>query len=189
MINVLMEKKNLSKYRLAKMSSIPYATLNDICNHKVQLTKCSAETIYKLAKALDVTMEEILAPVLDMRHSFDWFKSETCHRLKRLSDIDFLIEVLSEDEIRMYYDRKWYAECFYLLAMVDYLSRLNDIALCDRYNDLRKLKLKEPLFPSSILVLAAVSPDRAKVKAEAIRESIPEFIRFNIVESEVHNAV
>lgn len=189
MINAIMEKRAITKYRLAKNSQIPYSTISDICSGKAELAKCSAETIYKLAKELNVTMEELLAPYMKQRCSFDLFKSNICHRVKSLSDIDFLIEVLEKDEIRMYHDRKWYAECLYLLAMVDYLSRLHNIPLCTQYDDLRKLKLKDPLFPSSILVSAAVSKDASEVKARAVKESIPEFIRFNIVESEVRNVI
>lgn len=36
---------------------IPHATLSDICSGKTRLEKCSAETVYKLAKVLNVSME------------------------------------------------------------------------------------------------------------------------------------
>ena len=57
-INEIINEKHLSKYRLAKSSGIPYMTLNDICNGKTGLDKCSAGTVYKLAKVLGVTVEE-----------------------------------------------------------------------------------------------------------------------------------
>lgn len=57
---------------------------------------------------------------MEKRCSFELFKSNVCHRLKEQGDIDFLIETLKEDMIRQYYDKKWYPESFYLLAMVDY---------------------------------------------------------------------
>ncbi len=56
-INDLLEKRGLTKYRLAKQAGIPHATLNDICSGKTKLEKCSAETVYKLAKTLNVSME------------------------------------------------------------------------------------------------------------------------------------
>ena len=34
-----MREKNMTIYRLAKCSGIPYATVNDICNGKAQLEK------------------------------------------------------------------------------------------------------------------------------------------------------
>lgn len=53
----LLAKRGLTKYRLAVRAGIPHTTLNDICSGKTKLEKCSAETVYKLAKALDVSME------------------------------------------------------------------------------------------------------------------------------------
>ena len=47
----------MTKYRLAVQSGIPHATLSDICSGKTRLEKCSAETVYKLAKVLNVSME------------------------------------------------------------------------------------------------------------------------------------
>ena len=53
----LLAKQGMTKYRLAVKAGIPHATLNDICSGKTKLEKCSAETVYKLAKALGVSME------------------------------------------------------------------------------------------------------------------------------------
>ena len=57
LIDDLLKKRGLTKYRLAVQAGIPHATLNDICSGKTKLEKCSAETVYKLAKALNVPME------------------------------------------------------------------------------------------------------------------------------------
>ena len=56
-IDNLLEKRGMTKYRLAIQAGIPHATLNDICSGKTKLEKCSAETVYKLAKTLNVPME------------------------------------------------------------------------------------------------------------------------------------
>lgn len=56
-IEDLLAKRDMTKYRLAVKAGIPHATLNDICSGKTRLEKCSAETVYKLAKALNVSME------------------------------------------------------------------------------------------------------------------------------------
>ena len=56
-IEDLLIKPDMTKYRLAVQAGIPHATLNDICSGKTKLEKCSAETVYKLAKALGVSME------------------------------------------------------------------------------------------------------------------------------------
>lgn len=56
-IEDLLDKINMTKYWLAVEAGVPYATLNDICSGKTKLEKCSAETVYKIANALGVSME------------------------------------------------------------------------------------------------------------------------------------
>ena len=120
-ISEIMQSQNMSQYRLAKDSGIPYMTLNDICSGKTRLEKCSAETVYRLSSALHVSMEDLLKEYLEPRPSFELFKSNVCHRLKELGDINFLIRTIEAP------------------------------------------------------------------KQQARRDAIPEFMRFNIVESEVRN--
>ena len=57
MIEDLLERRKITKYRLAVEAKIPHATLSEICGGKTKLENCSAETVYKLAKALGVSME------------------------------------------------------------------------------------------------------------------------------------
>ena len=72
------------------------------------------------------------------------------------------------------------------LAMVDYLSRENDLPLCDEYSDLRSAKLQKMIFPSGVLALCAAWGND-QPKSESLRDAIPEFLRHNIVEAEVRN--
>lgn len=188
MINEIMKKRNISKYRLSKNSGIPYTTLTDIISGKAQLEKCSAETVYKLSKELNITMEELLSPYFEKRCNFELFKSNVCHHLKELGDIDFMIDTLESNKIREYYNRRWYPESFYLLAMLDYISRINKVPLCEEYSDLRGQSLQDVLYPSSIIA-AAVMADNENAKQKAKADAIPEFMRFNIVECEVRNVI
>ena len=59
-INDLITENGITKYKLAKLSGVPNATLSEICSGKTRIEKCSAETIYKLAKALGVPMEVLM---------------------------------------------------------------------------------------------------------------------------------
>ena len=187
-VNDLMEQYGMTKYRLSQYTHIPYMTINDICNGKTSLGRCNAETVYQIAKAFNVTVEELLEAAKEQRCSFSIFKSNVCHRLKELGDIDFLLQTLSNDDIRRYYEKAWYPECLYLLAMVDYISRLNQISLCSDYDDLRSMKLSEKVYPSGVLALALAEKNDAPKEA-AWKEAIPEFKRFNIVENEVRNVI
>lgn len=187
-IQKLMAEKNMTKYRLSKNSGIPYTTINDICSGRTQLEKCSAETVYKLSKELGVSMEALLEPYLNRRISFEQFKSNVHHQVKEQGDIAFIVETLEQDRIRSYYERQWYPESLYLLAMLDYLSRVNNVPLCEEYNDLRRCKLQETVYPTGILSMSAISGTK-QAKEQSCRAAIPEFMRFNIVESEVRDVI
>lgn len=191
-INELLVQKNITKYRLWKESGVPQATISDICTGKTSIEKCSAETIYRIAKVLDVSMESLIAPAVQRadedrrRPSFELFKSNTCHMVKDMGDIPFIIQLLETNQIRKLYEKKWYPEALYLLAMLDYLSRENNVPICKNYNDIRTAKLQRPVYPSSVVILCKTLKSDAP-KEECYRLAIPEFLRFNIVESEVRN--
>lgn len=120
------------------------------------------------------------------RPPFEQFKSNVCHRVKNMGDIPFMIQLLESNQIRSFYERKWYPEALYLLAMLDYLSRENDVPLCDNYNDIRATKLQRPVYPSSVMVMCEVMNSDVP-KEECLQKAIPEFLRFNIVECDVRN--
>ena len=61
--------KNLTKYQISKLSGIPKSTVLDICSGKSSLSKCTAGTIQQLAKALNCTMEDIMA--FDLSNDYD----------------------------------------------------------------------------------------------------------------------
>ena len=184
LINEKLKEQNMSKYRLSKESGVPQATINDICSGKAELERCAAGTLYRLARALGISVEEILESVpQEYRSTFETFKSNVCHHLKDMGDVDFMINVLETDEIRVLYERHWYPEALYLLAMLDYLSRINDVPICTKYEDIRARKLKKTIYPAGVLITSEVmKSDEPKRKAE--EEAIPEFKRFNIIESD-----
>lgn len=187
-LNDLLAEKKMSKYRLWKQSGVPQATISDICTGKTRIEKCSAETVYRIAKALDIPMEQLVAPAIQPLHrpDFELFKSNTCHRLKELGDVPFIIQLLKSDEIRRRYRQKQYPEALYLLGLLDYLSRLNHVPLCTNYQDIRGAKLRSPLYPSGVVLLCKALNSEAP-KEELLRRAIPEFLQFNIVESEVRD--
>lgn len=184
--NDLLVQKNITKYRLSKISGVPFATISDISTGKAKIEKCSADTLYKLAKPLGVTMEDLIADNMEYRSSFETFKSNVCHMVHYMGDMEFIIDTLESDKIRKLYQKRWYPESLYLLAMVDYLSRENHLPVCTEYDDIRKVRLREPIFPASIIAMSAVSKSEYP-KQDSFDRAIPEFKRFNIVESEVRN--
>ena len=65
----------MTKYRLAKLSRIPRVTFSELCSGKTNIEKCSGETLYKIAKILNVSMESLLddrMTTLEREHSYEY---------------------------------------------------------------------------------------------------------------------
>lgn len=188
LIQEYINNSNQTLYRISKDSEIPYNTLKDLYTGKTKVQKASSETIYKLAKYFHVSMEEMMEPYIHDRCDFSLFKSDVCHQLKNMGDKAFLADVLRKGAIPLFFDRSWYPEAFYVLAMVDYLSRIHKIPIVKDYNKYRCRKLEKPIYP-----LDAVMKDKAagtdKYKKEAYLKAIPEFKKYNLMEPEVRDVV
>ena len=63
-LNIIIRQSGMTKYKVAKLSGVPHATLNDLCSGKSHIEKCSAETLYRIAKALNVSMESLVETVI-----------------------------------------------------------------------------------------------------------------------------
>ncbi len=68
-INELLKEKGMSRYSLSKADGIPWANLSDICSGKIRLTHCNAQTLQKLSGVLDMTIEDILALMVEPSES------------------------------------------------------------------------------------------------------------------------
>ena len=183
-INNLLAKKKMSKNKLSKLSGVPLTTVVDICSGKSDINKCSVETLLKITRVLNTTIESLVS--VDNRTAFETFKSQTCHEVKRMGDIPYIIKTIESNEIREYYDMGWYRECYYLLAMLDYLCRVNELLYCAEYYDIRNKALKNTVYPSGT-VLRSIVAQSDQPKIDSFANAIPEFRRFNIIESDVRN--
>lgn len=59
MLKDFLKQKKISIYKLAGISGIPYSTLNDIVNHKVDIANIRAGIVFKLANILHISMDEL----------------------------------------------------------------------------------------------------------------------------------
>lgn len=59
MLKQFLKQKNLSIYKVAALSGIPYSTLNDIVNNKVDIANIRAGIIFKLSNTLNISMDEL----------------------------------------------------------------------------------------------------------------------------------
>lgn len=116
---------------------------------------------------------------------FDLYKSEVCHFIKTHGDMEFIEYVKKAEAIPKCFASKKYKEGFYLLAMLDYLCRENSIPIAQEFDRYRKNRLKAPLYPKDVLLLATVSDPAAKEKA--LQSAIPEFLKYNIVEGNIRD--
>lgn len=55
------DNKGITRYQLSKISGIAKTTIADICTGRSDIERCFAKTVYKLSKALDCSMEEIMS--------------------------------------------------------------------------------------------------------------------------------
>lgn len=180
----LLNDKNMSVYQCSKISGIPYTTLLEVVNGKTDINKCSAETVYRLAKALNIDMESLLQK--NDIDEFETFKSSIKHSLKEKGDFLFLIETYLNDDIRKCWNNYQKAKALYLLSTVDYLSRINNLPIAEDYNDLRNYVLTKTLL-SEDLRLSKVLNNNLNIEKNALKDSIPEFARFNIVERDLRD--
>ena len=70
-INEIIIQSGMTKYRLAKLSGVPHATLNDLCSGKSHIEKCSGETLYRLAKALKISIETLLESAMEQKIEYE----------------------------------------------------------------------------------------------------------------------
>lgn len=60
MIQTILKERGLSIYWLSKASGVPYTTVSLLCRGKTSPERCDAGTVLRIAKALGVTVEELL---------------------------------------------------------------------------------------------------------------------------------
>ncbi len=59
-LQTMLDRKNITKYHLSKISGVPKTTVIDICSGRSSIDRCSAKTVYQIAQALGCTMEELM---------------------------------------------------------------------------------------------------------------------------------
>ncbi len=68
MIESYLQDAGKTKYRLSKESGVPYSTVSDICSGRTPLNKCSAETVYRLSRAMGVSCDDIIASACERKN-------------------------------------------------------------------------------------------------------------------------
>ncbi len=181
-IKQYLEDNRISIYKVANSALVAYPTVFNIVNGKVDIFNCALGVVKKIADALNLTIDELLT-LCDKNQSFNVFRSEQCHLVNRMGEIDYVIDLLEKKKIDYYWKLTMKTEALYLLAMLDYLSKRNGIPICTEYKEIRKYKLEKTVFPTDTELSEKLLGKDAH--QEALNHAIPEFLDYNIVECEV----
>ena len=148
-------------------------TLYPIIKGQVDIGTCSYFTVAKLARFLGYRPDEIVYE----KEDFQTFRNNLHHRIKS-NELECILEIIESDDVSGYMRHEDYLKALYLVATVDYISRKNDIPLCDKYNSVRNIRLEKPYYVGDSSLFGS---DK--------RTYIDEFLRYNIYEGDLYDAV
>lgn len=195
-LNELMNDCHMSRAELSARSNIPESTLRDILNGKAQLDRCEAATLYNIAYALDVSVEDILegywdalerdAPSRISVHdenslmNFYVLADSMLGRLRATGDLAFIDGIDQNGWIERMYQGREYRCALFLLGMMDYLCRKNGVRQVARYDEYRKTRLDGPVYALRTLNVNDDDGAFQRARTEAENNAIPELGRYGI---------
>ena len=199
-LNELMNDCHMSRAELSARSNIPESTLRDILNGKAQLDRCEAATLYNIAYALDVSVEDILegywdalerdAPSRISVHdenslmNFYVLADSMLGRLRATGDLAFIDGIDQNGWIERLYQGREYRCALFLLGMMDYLCRKNGVRQVARYDEYRKTRLDGPVYALRTLNVNDDDGAFQRARTEAENSAIPELGRYGIYMTE-----
>ncbi|MBR5048957.1 MAG: helix-turn-helix transcriptional regulator [Erysipelotrichaceae bacterium] len=180
----LLRERQLSVSALSRISNVSAALISDLSRGQTSLFEVSGQDLYGLSQALGMTIEQLLQCERLLRPRFENFKKDCKKRLRVLGDHDFITDVIESQDINFFFSHKWYPETFYLLALLDLVCQRNGVLLYPDYKDLRTMRLSQTIYPDEVVILASsVSSERPL--QEALKHAMPQFLRYNIVETDI----
>lgn len=195
-LNELMNACHMSRAELSARSNIPESTLRDILNGKAQMDRCEAATLYNIAYALDVSVEDILegywdalerdAPSRTSVHdenslmNFYVLADSMQGRLRATGDLAFIDGIDQNGWIERLYQSGQYRCALFLLGMMDYLCRKNGVQQVARYDEYRKTRLDGPVYALRTLNVNDDDGAFQRARTEAENNAIPELGRYGI---------
>ena len=199
-LNELMNACHMSRAELSARSNIPESTLRAILNGKAQLDRCEAATLYNIAYALDVSVEDILegywdalerdAPARTSVHdenslmNFYVLVDSMLCRLRATGDLAFIDGIDQNGWIERLYQSGQYRCALFLLGMMDYLCRKNGVRQVAQYDEYRKARLDGPVYALRTLNVNDDDGAFQRARTEAENNAIPELGRYGIYMTE-----
>lgn len=126
--------------------------------------------------------------LLEEEYTVDLFRSEISHMRKQYSDKEFVTILLKYDFITHYWEKQWYYQALYILALLDYLSDKHHVSYLQKYEYYRSQKLKYCIYPAGITMWNKLNPqlDLLTKTLEKCKSSFYSqyFLKYNIIEPE-----
>lgn len=181
----LLKEKGITGYALAKLSGIPYTTINDLIHSRSLPKNISLDHALRIARVLEidvVTLNEIeKAPLTN----FKFFRTNLLNDIHIIGVKRWINRTIKNKTVDFYYKNGGIAHALFMLATLDYLSRRNHMPIyTKRYNDLRKLSLDKTLFTGGTLLSFSDIKHAETLLGIKIE---PEYSRHNIVEIDIVN--
>ena len=170
---VELKKQKMNIRTCSMKSGIPYATLYPIIKGQVDIGTCAYYTVEKLAKVLGYRPDQIVYH----KEDFQTFRNNLHHDIKR-NDLQTVLGIIEHEDVEYYRLHGDYVKMLYMVATVDYISKKYEIPLCDKYDEIRNMKLEEPFFVGDSAFLN-----------KGVDSGIEEFAKYNIVEGDLYDAV
>lgn len=192
MLEHLILLKDTTTYKMAKELNVPYTAINRIVKGTTDLNNVKIKVLAELSEFLSVSTDELYKEYYIDKYikESEWntYISNIQHKIKEDGKIFFMKYCISNQLVERCFLMKQYDKGLYTIATIDYLCRTLNITLYDGYKEFRKFKLENPKYPSDIEL---ISDDKfkTKLKNKCLKECIPEFKRFNIIEKGVENAI
>ena len=193
MLRAILEKKNMSMYKLEKSSNLSHATLSDLLNEKTKAENCSSYLIKELSSSLNMSMDNLYDKLtykdlsaIKFDRDFDLFKSNIAHELHSIKYQKFLRKYLTNDEIIDLFENKRKKEALYLVALIDYLCQIHSLPIPTKFSDIRNFKLDCYCVPESLYRLMET---KQILFSTIFKQSIPSFRDHNIIEAEIENVI
>ena len=168
-----LKDRRINIKQMSAITNIPYTTLSDIVNNKVNIEECKYKTLKAIANFVNVSVDDLVYE----KEDFQTFRNKLHHYLAVNDDLDVIVEILTSKKIDYYLFHDDALKALYLVSLLDYLSNKNDIPLCKDYSEIRGKKLKEPYH---------VGDSKSWLSDSKF---IPEFLLHNIYEGELFDAV
>lgn len=172
---------------LERKSQVAHATLFDIYSEKTDFKKVSVEVASKIAKALDMSIDELYMKLTykdmtDMVTSkeFDLYRSDTLHKLRRDRWKKFVEK--HKSEVNELYKNEEFDKSIYLATLIDDICKKHKEPLIEEFEEVREVKLDKLLVPSSIYFALNLN---TITSSELIKKSSKVFLKNNIIEEEI----